>query len=368
MTKAIRIHANGGPEVLAYEDVEVGRPGKGEALIRHTAIGVNFIDIYFRSGLYPPPAGLPLIPGSEAAGVVIETGEGVDTVKPGDRVAYVGPLGAYAEERVIAADRLVKIPDGISDEQAAAMMLKGMTAAYLLLRTYPVKRGDVVLYHAAAGGVGLLFGQWAKHLGATVIGTAGSADKIALAKAHGYDHVINYRDSDFVAAVKEITGGKMCDVVYNSVGKDTFPASLDCLKPLGMFVSFGQSSGFDPALQHGDPVAEGLAVRDAPDAVHLYRQARGPRDIRRGAVRRGRQGHRQGRDQPAPRAGRRGTSPCRHRGAPDDRHHDPDPVGSRDTEGIAASERCNRHRQMQGAVSRSRQPSSRNCTGGGCRS
>ena len=174
---------------------------------------------------------------------MIETGEGLDTVKPGDRVAYVGPPGAYAEERVIAASWLVKIPDQISDEQAAAMMLKGMTVAYLVLRTHAVKPGETVLYHAAAGGVGLLFGQWAKHLGATVIGTAGSPDKMALARAHGYDHVINYRDSDFVAAVKEITGGKMCDVVYDSVGKDTFPASLDCLRPFGLFVSFGQASG-----------------------------------------------------------------------------------------------------------------------------
>ncbi len=243
MTKAIRIHANGGPEVLRYEDVEVGRPGKGEALIRHTAIGLNFLDIYYRSGLYLPPAGLPLIPGNEAAGVVIETGEGVDNVKPGDRVAYVGSLGAYAGERVIIADRLVRIPDGISDEQAGSMMLKGMTAGYLLRRTNAVKPGDTVLYHAAAGGVGLMFGQWAKHIGATVIGTAGSADKISLAKAHGFDHVINYRDVDFVSAIREITNGRMCDVVYDSVGKDTFPASLDCLRPLGLFVSFGQSSG-----------------------------------------------------------------------------------------------------------------------------
>jgi NADPH2:quinone reductase len=243
VTKAIRIHANGGPEVLRYEDVEVGRPGKGEALIRHTAIGLNFLDIYYRSGLYPPPAGLPLVPGNEAAGVVIETGEGVENVKPGDRVAYVGPLGAYAGERVIIADRLVKIAGGISDEQAGSMMLKGMTAGYLLRRTNAVKPGDTVLYHAAAGGVGLMFGQWAKHIGATVIGTAGSADKISLAKAHGFDHVINYRDVDFVSAIREITNGRMCDVVYDSVGKDTFPASLDCLRPLGLFVSFGQSSG-----------------------------------------------------------------------------------------------------------------------------
>jgi NADPH2:quinone reductase len=243
MSKAIRIHSQGGPDVLRYEDVEVGRPGKGEALVRHKAIGLNFLDIYYRSGIYAPPAGLPLTLGNEAAGVVLEVGEGVDAIRAGDRVAYVGPLGAYAEERLIAADRLVKIPDGVSDEQAAAMMLKGMTAEYLLRRTFPVKPGDTVLYHAAAGGVGLMFGQWARHLGATVIGTASSAEKIALAKAHGFDHVINYRDVDFVSAIREITGGRMCDVVYDSVGKDTFPASLDCLRPRGLFVSFGQASG-----------------------------------------------------------------------------------------------------------------------------
>uniref|UniRef100_UPI003BA87859 quinone oxidoreductase family protein n=1 Tax=Neoaquamicrobium sediminum TaxID=1849104 RepID=UPI003BA87859 len=243
MAKAIRVHEHGGPEVLRYEDHDAGKPGKGEALIRHTAIGLNFLDTYFRSGLYPAPAGLPLIPGNEAAGEVLEVGEGVDWVKPGDRVAYVGGLGAYAQERVIAADRLVKVPDGISDEDAAGMMLKGMTAEYLLLRTYPVKRGDTVLYHAAAGGVGLIFGQWARKLGVTLIGTVGSAEKAELAKAHGYEHVINYSEEDFVARVKEITGGKMCDVIYDSVGKDTFPASLDCLRVRGMFVSFGQSSG-----------------------------------------------------------------------------------------------------------------------------
>ena len=243
MAKAIRVHEHGGPEVLRYEDHDAGKPGKGEALIRHTAIGLNFLDTYFRSGLYPAPAGMPLIPGNEAAGEVLEVGEGVDWVKPGDRVAYVGGLGAYAQERVIAADRLVKVPDGISDEEAAGMMLKGMTAEYLLLRTYPVKPGDTVLYHAAAGGVGLILGQWARKLGVTLIGTVGSAEKAELAKAHGYEHVINYSEEDFVARVKEITGGKMCDVVYDSVGKDTFPASLDCLRLRGMFVSFGQSSG-----------------------------------------------------------------------------------------------------------------------------
>ena len=215
-------------------------------LIRHTAIGLNFLDVYYRNGLYPAPNGLPLIPGGEAAGVVLEAGEGVDRLMPGDRIAYTMPLGAYCEQRVIAADRLVKVPDSISDEQAAGMMLKGLTADYLLHRTFKVKPGDTILFHAAAGGVGLIAGQWAKHLGATVIGTAGSPDKIALAKAHGFDHVINYREQDFVAEVKEITGGKLCGVVYDSVGKGTFPGSLDCLKPFGMFVSFGQSSGSIP--------------------------------------------------------------------------------------------------------------------------
>lgn len=242
MAKAIRIHAHGGPEVLAYEDVETGKPGPGEVVVRQTAIGLNFIDIYYRTGLYPAPNGLPMIPGGEAAGVVTALGEGVP-LKIGDRVAYAVGTGSYAEERVIAADRLVEIPDGISDEQAAGMMLKGMTAEYLLKRTYPVKKGDTILYHAAAGGVGLIVGQWAKALGATTIGTAGSAEKVELAKANGFDHVINYRETDFVAAVNEITGGRKCDVVYDSVGKDTFPGSLDCLRPRGMFVSFGQSSG-----------------------------------------------------------------------------------------------------------------------------
>ncbi|PWK67030.1 quinone oxidoreductase [Aminobacter sp. AP02] len=243
MPKAIRVHAHGGPEVLIYEDCDASRPGPGQALIRHTAIGLNFIDVYFRTGLYPAPNGMPVIPGGEAAGVVLELGEGVDWFNVGDRVAYAVPTGAYCEERVIAADRLVKVPDGISDEQAAAMMLKGMTAEYLLRRTFKVKAGDIVLYHAAAGGVGLILGQWAKHLGATVIGTAGSDEKVSLAKAHGFDHVINYSAQDFVAEVARITDGRKCDVVYDSVGNDTFPGSLDCLRPMGTFVSFGQSSG-----------------------------------------------------------------------------------------------------------------------------
>ncbi|PWJ85706.1 NADPH:quinone reductase-like Zn-dependent oxidoreductase [Pseudaminobacter salicylatoxidans] len=243
MSKAVRVHTHGGPEVLTYEDVDPGRPGEGQVLVRHTAIGLNFLDTYYRSGLYPAPNGLPIVPGGEAAGVVLETGAGVDWLREGDRVAYVTPFGAYCQERVVAADRLVRIPASVSDEQAAAMMLKGMTAEYLLRRTFEVKPGHTVLYHAAAGGVGLILGQWARHLGATVIGTAGSAEKIALATAHGFDHVINYRQQDFVERVREITGGKLCDVVYDSVGKDTFPGSLDCLRPRGMFVSFGQSSG-----------------------------------------------------------------------------------------------------------------------------
>jgi len=251
MVKAIRIHEHGGPEVLRYEDVDPGRPGKGEVLVRHTAIGLNFIDTYFRTGLYPSPSGLPLTLGGEAAGEVIELGEGVDGLKTGDRVAYTGGPGAYVEQRVMPADRLVKIPDGVSDEEAAGMMLKGMTAEYLLRRTYAVKPGDKVLYHAAAGGVGLIFGQWAKHLGVDVIGTVGSAEKGELARAHGYAHIVNYRESDFVKAVDEITGGQKCDVVYDSVGKDTFDGSLNCLKPRGMLVSFGQSSGAVPPVNIG---------------------------------------------------------------------------------------------------------------------
>ena len=246
MVKAIRIHENGGPEVLKYEDVEVAAPGAGEVLVRQTAIGLNFIDIYYRTGLYPAPGGLPFIPGAEAAGIVEATGPGVTGLKAGDRVAYAVGLGSYTQMRIVPADRLVKVPDNVSDRQAAGMMLKGMTAEYLLRRTFKVKPGDTILYHAAAGGVGLILGQWAKHIGATVIGTASSPEKIALAKANGFDHVINYRDTDFVSAVRDLTGGKMCDVVYDSVGKDTYMGSLDCLRPMGMFVSFGQSSGAIP--------------------------------------------------------------------------------------------------------------------------
>ncbi|MFN3130535.1 quinone oxidoreductase family protein [Roseibium sp.] len=243
MVQAIRVHETGSADVLTWEHVEVGEPGPGEARIRHTAIGLNFIDTYFRSGLYPAPDGVPFIPGNEGAGIVQTVGEGVSHIKPGDRVAYVGPLGAYAQERIIPADRLVVVPDGIDDKAAAGMMLKGMTAQYLLRQTFNVGPETTLLFHAAAGGVGLIAGQWAAHLGATVIGTAGSQDKVDLAKANGYQHVINYRTENFVERVKEITDGKGCDVVYDSVGKDTYPGSLDCLKPRGLWVSFGQSSG-----------------------------------------------------------------------------------------------------------------------------
>lgn len=243
MAHRIRIHATGGPEVLRYEDFEVPSPGPGEALVRHEAIGLNFIDVYFRTGLYPAPS-LPFTPGMEGAGVVEVVGEGVVNLRPGQRVAYAGtPLGAYADSRVMPAEKLVPLPDAISAETAAAMMLKGMTAQYLLRQTYRVQSGDHVLFHAAAGGVGLIFGQWAKHLGATVIGTVGSPEKAELAKAHGYDHVIDYKREDFVARVKEITGGEGVPVVYDGVGQATFLKSLDCLRPCGIGVSFGSASG-----------------------------------------------------------------------------------------------------------------------------
>ncbi len=238
----IRIHKTGGPEVLQWEEVTVGDPGDGQARIRHTAVGVNFIDTYHRSGLYPLP--LPSGLGSEGAGVVEAVGPGVTHVKVGDRVTYAGgPPGSYSEARLMPADRLLKIPDGISDQTAAAMMLKGMTAQYLIRRTYKVQSGDTVLFHAAAGGVGLIACQWLKALGVTVIGTAGSDEKAALAKAHGCDHVIVYTREDFPKRVRELTGGKGVPVVYDSVGKSTFLGSLDSLRPLGLMVSFGNSSG-----------------------------------------------------------------------------------------------------------------------------
>lgn len=243
MSKAMLIHAPGGPEVMRFESVDVPKPGPGQIKIRHTAIGVNFIDTYYRTALYAWPHKGPLIVGAEGAGKVLEAGEGVHYLKPGDRVAYTVPTGAYAEERLIAADRVVKIPDGVNDEIAAASMLKGLTAYYLLHRTFPLRPGQVALVHAAAGGVGLLAGQWGAHIGATMIGTVGSEAKAWIARANGYTHVINYREENFVEQVKEITGGRGVDVVYDSVGQDTYPASLDCLKRLGMWVCFGQSSG-----------------------------------------------------------------------------------------------------------------------------
>jgi NADPH:quinone reductase len=243
MVAAVRVHKTGGPEVLTYEEVEVPAPGPGQVKVRNHAVGVNFIDTYFRMGMYPSPVGMPFVSGNEGAGEVIAVGPGVTELKVGDRIGYVAPLGAYSSERILAADRGVKLPDSISYEQAAAAMLKGMTVAYLVRRTYKVKKGDNVLIHAAAGGVGLIACQWANHLGANVIGTVGSKEKGELAKKNGAHHIILYRNEDFVAKVKEITNGEKCEVVYDGVGKDTFPASLDCLKPLGMFVSFGSASG-----------------------------------------------------------------------------------------------------------------------------
>lgn len=241
MTHAIRIHRPGGPEVLSWDEVSVGRPGAGEARVRHTAVGLNFIDTYHRSGLYPLP--LPAVLGSEGAGVVTEVGPDVTDVKPGDRVAYAGPVGAYAEERLVAAHRLVPVPADVDDRVAAAAMLKGMTARYLLRRTHRVEAGDVVLLHSAAGGVGLIAAQWARSLGATVIGTVSTDEKAELARAAGCDHVVVTSREDFVTRVDEITGGAGVRVVYDSVGKETFEGSLDCLAPLGLMVSFGNSSG-----------------------------------------------------------------------------------------------------------------------------
>jgi NADPH:quinone reductase len=243
MVAAVRVHKVGGPEVLTYEDVTLPAPGPGQIRVKQHAAGINFIDAYFRMGAYPAPGGLPFIAGNEGAGEVVELGGGVTEFKLGDRVAYVSGPGCYAAERVLPADRAVKLPANITFEQAAAMMLKGMTVEYLVRRTFKVEKGQTVLMHAAAGGVGLILCQWANHLGANVIGTVGSKDKAELARANGCHHTILYRDEDFVARVKEITGGKLCDVVYDGIGKTTFPGSLDCLRPLGMFVSFGASSG-----------------------------------------------------------------------------------------------------------------------------
>ncbi|CAG0997059.1 2-haloacrylate reductase [Burkholderiales bacterium] len=242
MTQAIRIHQTGGTEVLQWETVDVGDPGPGEVRLRHTAIGVNFIDTYHRTGLYPLP--LPFTPGLEGAGVVVAVGEGVTELAPGDRVAYVGgPPGGYAQERLIPAARVVRLPEGIDDVQAASMMLRGLTVQYLFRRTFRVQPGQTILFHAAAGGVGLIACQWARALGVTMIGTVSSDEKAELARAHGCAHTIVYSRENFVERVKEITLGRGVPVVYDSVGKDTFPGSLDCLAPMGMFVSYGNASG-----------------------------------------------------------------------------------------------------------------------------
>ena len=256
MPKAIQFSRTGGPEVLEYVDVEVGEPGPGQARVRNHAIGINFIDVYFRTGLYPLdlPSGL----GQEAGGVVEAVGEGVTHVKPGDRVAYAArPNGSYSEVRVMPADILLHLPDAIDFETAAAMMLQGMTVQYLLKRTFPVKAGDTILFHAAAGGVGLIACQWARALGVNLIGTVGSNEKGELAKAHGAAHVINYNTENFVERVKEITGGAKVPVVYDSIGKDTFTGSLDCLAPRGTMVSFGNSSGPVPAFTLNELVSRG---------------------------------------------------------------------------------------------------------------
>jgi len=268
MNKAIVIRAYGGVEVLDFVDFPLGAPGKGEILLRHTAIGVNFIDTYHRGGLYPLQ--LPFVPGQEAAGVVEEVGEGVDEVSVGDRIVYFSPPGAYCERRIMPARHAIPIPEGVSDQEAAAIYLKGMTARYLLRDTFKVKKGDVVLFHAAAGGVGQLACRWARALGATVIGTVGSGEKVTSALANGCDHAINLRQEDFAARVREITSGKGVDVVYDSIGKDSFEASLDCLKARGLMVSFGNSSGPVAVPSLGILAAKGSLYVTRPTLAHYY--------------------------------------------------------------------------------------------------
>ncbi|WP_416898912.1 MAG: quinone oxidoreductase family protein [Minwuia sp.] len=263
MVKAIRVHKPGGPEAMVLEDVEVGEPGPGEARIRHTAIGLNYIDVYHRSGLYPvePPYGV----GMEGAAVVEAIGDGVTNIAVGDRVAYADPPpGSYCEARLFRAERLVKVPDNVADETAAAMMLKGMTVEYLVHRTYAVSAGETVLFHAAAGGVGLIAGQWLKALGVRAIGTAGGPEKVALAKAHGYAEVIDYDSEDFQARLMELTDGKGVPVVYDSVGKATFEKSLDCLQPRGLYVNFGNASGPVDAFNAGMLAAKGSLYMTRP--------------------------------------------------------------------------------------------------------
>jgi NADPH2:quinone reductase len=274
MPKAIRIHEYGGPEVLRWEEVAIGEPGPGQLRIHHAAIGLNYIDIYHRTGLYPLPS-LPWTLGMEGAGRIEAVGEGVTEFKVGERVAYASPpVGAYAEVRLIAADRVVALPDAIDDQTAAAMMLQGMTAQYLLRRTYRLQPGDAILLHAAAGGVGLIASQWARQLGALVIGTVGSDEKAELARAHGCHHVIVYTREDVVERVREITSGQGVAVVYDSVGKETFMGSLDCLRPLGMMVSFGNASGPVPAFEPGLLAAKGSLFLTRPSLMHYTAQRR----------------------------------------------------------------------------------------------
>jgi NADPH:quinone reductase len=277
-TKAIRIHQHGGPEQMRWEEIELAPPAAGEVQIRHQAVGLNYIDVYHRSGLYPTPD-LPCTLGMEGAGIVVAVGTDVTDFKVGDRIAYASPpLGAYAEERNLAAHRLVHLPQGIDFEQAAAMMLQGMTAEYLLRRTYPVQAGQTVLFHAAAGGVGLIFSQWAKRLGATVIGTVGSEEKAAIAHAHGCDHTILYRQEDVVERVKALTDGRGVPVVYDGVGKDTWSASLDCLAPRGMMVSFGNASGKVPPVELGELTSRGSLYLTRPTLMTYTADTREMRD------------------------------------------------------------------------------------------
>jgi len=272
MAKAVRYHKQGGPEVLQVDDIQVGEPGQGQVRIRHTAIGVNFVDTYQRSGLYPMQ--LPQVGGNEGAGVVEAAGPGVTDLKAGDRVAYTGLPGSYCEIRIVPADRMVKLPQGISDEQAASMMLKGLTVHYLIHSTFAVKKGETVLWHAAAGGVGLIACQWLKALGVTTIATAGSADKMALAKAHGADHLINYSTENFVERVKAITGGKGVPVVYDGVGKSTWEGSLDCLRPRGLMVTFGNASGPVAPVNLGILASKGSLFVTRPTlATHIASRA-----------------------------------------------------------------------------------------------
>ncbi len=329
MSRAVQIARHGGPEELQLADVSVGEPGPGQIRIRHKAVGLNFIDVYHRTGLYPlkMPAGI----GMEASGIVEAVGAGVTHLRVGDRAAYASPPpGSYCEERVMPATTVCKLPDAIDFDTGAAMMLKGLTAQYLLKKTQPqggLKPGDFVLFHAAAGGVGLIASQWARAMGLQLIGTAGTEAKCALAREHGAAHVINYAKEDFLARVKEITGGKGVKVVYDSVGKDTWEKSLDCLSPFGLMASFGNASGPVPPFAPGILGPKGVAVRDAPDPVHPHRHARklpghGRRSVRSGDQRQG-----EDHDRPALSAGAGAGRPSRPGSAQDHCLHHPHLVG-----------------------------------------